>query len=473
MGTDLAEELRESDIISKKSAAIGAYIGYFVLQPLGFVTSYWLVEPNASGGTISPGIYYTEVLRSLSLETLLPGILFTIMGAAIGLLYARAILQPHMLVENKTVMLNESLDRFRAIAETCTDAGIGILILQDTKEMGGALRFANSYCAALTGYHEDELFDMSFYDLILQEEAQKVEEFCSLEKVQVIPGQFETEFVKKDGTRIPVALSTGATTHEYRPARVVFCMDITRQKRTEESMRRSFEELKSLDDLKSNIIANVSHELRTPLTIALSSLELAMTGDIGENRVDFMKKAYDALIRQNFIIGNLLEAANLDNEIRSMTFKTVDVSLLIENLKWEMESLTAETGQVVEVDIVENLHVVEADYKAIQMVLRNILSNAIKFTEPGGRITMGAKKAGDMVEVWVEDTGIGIPEDQVGKVFDRFYQVDSTMERRYGGTGLGLALVREIIEAHRGEIGVESQVGKGSRFFFTLPHAKD
>jgi two-component system sensor histidine kinase VicK len=105
-------------------------------------------------------------------------------------------------------------------------------------------------------------------------------------------------------------------------------------------------------------------------------------------------------------------------------------------------------------------------------VLRNLISNAIKFNKEGGEIIIEARERGNMVEVCVSDTGIGIPEDRLDKIFERFYQVDSSPSRRYGGTGLGLAIVKETVEAHGGRITVESKLGKGSRFCFTLPAAR-
>ena len=111
---------------------------------------------------------------------------------------------------------------------------------------------------------------------------------------------------------------------------------------------------------------------------------------------------------------------------------------------------------------------VNVDEMRIKEVITNLLSNAIKFTEKGS-ITIEAKREGDCVLVKVTDTGIGIPKDKIKNLFKKFYQVDSSLSRRYGGTGLGLSITKQIVEAHGGKIGVESEVGKGSTFWFTIP----
>jgi signal transduction histidine kinase len=126
-----------------------------------------------------------------------------------------------------------------------------------------------------------------------------------------------------------------------------------------------------------------------------------------------------------------------------------------------------------EVRIEKNLPFVKANQKQVEHILRNLINNSIKFNKKGGKISIDAKKKGKFVEVAIKDTGIGIPKDKLPRVFDRFYQIDSSTVRVYGGTGLGLSVVKELIEVHGGEIGVESSPGKGSRFRFTLPIAKD
>jgi two-component system sensor histidine kinase ResE len=154
-----------------------------------------------------------------------------------------------------------------------------------------------------------------------------------------------------------------------------------------------------------------------------------------------------------------LEAVNVDEVIKSVVdeFKPM---LIKDNLRMKIE-------------VEKDLPPAKADYKELRHVLRNLVSNAIKFNREGGEIGIEARKMGDMIEVCVSDTGIGIPEDKLNKIFERFYQIDSSPTRRYGGTGMGLAIVKEVVEAHGGKVTVESELGKGSRFCFTLPAWRD
>jgi signal transduction histidine kinase len=137
------------------------------------------------------------------------------------------------------------------------------------------------------------------------------------------------------------------------------------------------------------------------------------------------------------------------------------------------EAAATKADIVLKAEIPETLPPVWADRSYLEQVFDNILGNAIKFSPNGGKITVCIKEEGEYLRVAVSDTGIGIPSDQLERIFERFYQVDGSPTRRFGGTGLGLALVKKTIEAHGGEVWAESQEGQGSTFFFTLPILRD
>jgi|Deesub1362A_J573_1020465.scaffolds.fasta_scaffold05338_4 PAS domain S-box-containing protein len=240
-------------------------------------------------------------------------------------------------------------------------------------------------------------------------------------------------------------------------------------RRAYEELRRAYQELKSLDELKGNIIANVSHELRTPLTIARGAIELARQEKDPEERNRLLKMAEDALTRQNFIVENLIEAAKIRKGERRLKLEPVDVAELIKQVSDEFKPMLVKAKLTMEISLAEDLPKVRADREQLKLVVRNLLNNAIKFNREGGRINIRAEKEHGMIKVCVSDTGIGIPEDRLDKIFERFYQVDSSPTRRYGGAGMGLAIVKEVVEAHGGRVTVESELGKGSTFCFTLP----
>lgn len=235
-----------------------------------------------------------------------------------------------------------------------------------------------------------------------------------------------------------------------------------------EETKKAYEELKTLEELKSNIIANVSHELRTPITIAKSAVQLAKVEENVEMRKKLLQMVAEALSRQNFIVGNLIEAARSK---RTLKLEEVDMVEVVVQICSEFKSMALEGNITMSTNVEDGLPRVKADCKQLEHVLRNLISNALKFNKKGGEILIEARRRGSTVEVSVTDTGIGIPKEAQEKIFQRFYQVDSSLTRHYGGTGMGLSIAKEIVEAHGGKIAVESELGKGSRFYFTLPIA--
>ena len=240
-----------------------------------------------------------------------------------------------------------------------------------------------------------------------------------------------------------------------------------------EETKRAYDELKTLDELKSNIIANVSHELRTPITIAKGALELVREEKKYEKRDELLSMALEAIRRQNFIIGNLIEAARLGKVIGETKHSRVDLAEVITHVSNEFVPIAAKNRIDIKVEIEKELPIVLGSRNQLMHVIRNLLHNAVKFNKIGGEVTVKASKKGKHVKVCVIDTGIGIPADKLENIFDRFYQVDSSSTRRYGGTGMGLAIVKEIIESHRGRVSVESELGTGSKFCFIVRIAEN
>ncbi len=236
-----------------------------------------------------------------------------------------------------------------------------------------------------------------------------------------------------------------------------------------DELHRAYEELKSLDELKSNIIANVSHELRTPITIAKGAIELVLEEKDWNAVEKYLNMARNALIRLNFIVGDLIDAARFQKGEIKLAMHEFDVRTIIHDVVAEFKPMFVKEGLKVKVELPESPLMVYADPTMVRHVIRNLVSNAIKFNREGGEVLIEGWKRGEMVEICVSDTGIGIPEDKLDKIFDRFYQVDSSPTRRYGGTGMGLAIVKEVVEAHGGRVSVNSKLGEGSRFCFTLP----
>ena len=236
------------------------------------------------------------------------------------------------------------------------------------------------------------------------------------------------------------------------------------------------DELKELDRLKSDLLANVSHELRTPLTAIKGYTDYILDrklGPITEKQDKGLVVVQRNLDRLSRSINALLDFSRMDVGRISLNLQPFPLEGLIEQIQTSLGSELEKKGLVLDVSVEAGLPPVIADREKLGAVLENLVINAIKFTPPRGRIMVSAARVPEATrpaaELRVADTGIGIPPDQLGKIFSRFHQVDGSSTRRFGGVGLGLAIVKSILEAHGTSIRVESQVGHGTAFRFTLP----
>ena len=230
-------------------------------------------------------------------------------------------------------------------------------------------------------------------------------------------------------------------------------------------------EIRRLERVRRDFVANVSHELRTPLTTIQGFAETLLGGalDDPKSRGKFLKIIRDHAARLGRITDDLLKLSAIEGG--SMTFRVEPVSLpkLIEHCI-EAVSLKAKAhGLEITCDSPHALPLVRGDSLRLEEVLKNLLENAIQYTPAPGRIRVSTARDGDYAVLCVEDTGIGIPSTDQQRIFERFYRVDVARSREAGGTGLGLAIAKHIVEAHQGRLWVESELGKGSRFFVALP----
>ncbi|MCZ7355771.1 MAG: ATP-binding protein [Candidatus Methanoperedens sp.] len=233
---------------------------------------------------------------------------------------------------------------------------------------------------------------------------------------------------------------------------------------------RANEELKKLDSLKSDFISLVSHELKTPLSAIKTSAEFLESEDILD--IDVEKEMLNNIImnidRLTRLINDILDLSKIEAGKMEFRFEKVNVAEIVNVALENIKYLALKNNITISLDIPENISSVLADREKLIIVLNNLLGNALKFTHNGGRVLVSAKEEKDNVEIRVKDTGIGIDTDKLSKIFDKFYQADSTSRRKIGGSGLGLTISSGIIRAHASEIYVESEPGKGSTFYFRL-----
>jgi signal transduction histidine kinase/DNA-binding response OmpR family regulator len=236
------------------------------------------------------------------------------------------------------------------------------------------------------------------------------------------------------------------------------------------ALARALEQQQELDRLKNHFIQNVSHELRTPLALIQGYAELLNAGEMGELQ-PALQDAVSVIARRARMLGKMADdlVAILETEKREPKRESLDLANLMLKLLADFQVAAEQAGLSLTAQIADDLPPVSGDAQHLLRVMDNLLGNALKFTPVGGQISVRLWRDGPQAVLEVADTGIGIPPDQLERVFERFYQVDGSTTRRYGGTGLGLALVKEIVEAHGGQVSVSSQVGQGSTFTVRLP----
>lgn len=240
------------------------------------------------------------------------------------------------------------------------------------------------------------------------------------------------------------------------------------EERTKE-LQKAYGELKELDRMKDEFVQNVSHELKTPMGIILGSVNILMETDLDDENREILELSKRNIWRLNRLVSDLLDFSKIESGTRELNIESLDMNEVIEESVTEMHNLADTNNVTLKTTPQKDLPLIKGDKDAIKQIFTNLLSNAIKFNEKGGKVVISAEKEGDAVKVSVSDTGTGIPKDKIPKLFTRFYQIDGSTTRKYPGTGLGLAIVRRLVEMHGGKIWVESELGKGSKFTFTLP----
>jgi signal transduction histidine kinase len=239
-----------------------------------------------------------------------------------------------------------------------------------------------------------------------------------------------------------------------------------------EELARKNRELTHLDELKSDFMATMSHELRTPLTsiIGYSDMLLSgMTGELNEKQsafVDSILKGGEALLG---LINDILDLTKIESGRLELNRESVDLRAALLGVLPVVKPRAQDKHIRISTFLPTDLPLILADPAKFNQILLNLLTNGIKYTHENGSVSVEARTVDGMVEIWINDTGMGIAKEDQDKVFQRFTQIDSSASRSQGGTGLGLAIVRELVELHGGSIRLQSKLGKGSSFIFTMP----
>ncbi len=346
------------------------------------------------------------------------------------------------LKEMVTLLTNER-DKMAAILSTMGD---GILIVDNESQV----TMVNKTAEKMFGLSEDEVLGLSFIEAVRDHELDRILQQCLKTKaqqtglVEIKPGK---QFMGVIAT--PLADEAGS---------LVLLQDLT--------------ELRRLERVRRDFVSNVSHELRTPIASLKVLTETLQGGAIDDHSVakDFLSKINIETDRLAQMVNELGELSHIESGEVTLKVEPVDLGMAISEAAQRLKA-QADMGELsLKVEISPDLPEAQADEERVEQVLVNLIHNAIKFTPPGGSVNISAKADGDNTLVSVADTGVGIPTNDLPRIFERFYKTDKA--RGGGGTGLGLAIAKHIIEAHGGRIWVESIEGEGSTFSFTLPAVK-
>lgn len=238
-------------------------------------------------------------------------------------------------------------------------------------------------------------------------------------------------------------------------------------------LSRANEQLHKLDEVKSNFITVVAHQLRTPLSGIKWTLNLLLKGDLGtlsSEQQDFLLKAYESNDRMISLVNDLLSADRIESGKIRYQFASVSLLEVIDAAFFEISPIATAKGVAIQFDNrPAEFPLVRADAEQIRAVLQNLLENAIKYSRAGGAVRLALSTANGEASVSIKDDGIGIPKEQQKDIFDRFFRASNAVKVETEGTGLGLFIVKSIVERHGGRIWFESEEGKGVTFYFTLP----
>jgi two-component system phosphate regulon sensor histidine kinase PhoR len=231
--------------------------------------------------------------------------------------------------------------------------------------------------------------------------------------------------------------------------------------------------LKQLENTRQEFVANVSHELRTPLSLIKGYIETLLDGACNDPAIAtrFLQTIDKHVDRLSYLIEDLLTISRLESGQIVLNTQPVALRAAVNRVLDDLETRARAKSTRLSNQIPPELTAL-ADADRLQQVLYNLIENAVKYGRAGGHVVVGGHGAnGRKVQLWIQDDGPGIPPEAKARIFERFYRVDRARSRETGGTGLGLAIVKHIIQVHGGEVGVESEVGKGATFYFSLPKA--
>jgi PAS domain S-box-containing protein len=382
---------------------------------------------------------------------------------AVKLSDTRSILFARDITERKNAenAVLESERKFRTYIET---APYGIFIVNEKND---TFEEVNETACILTGFSEEELLKMNVYSRVAPESQYKgIQGYHELKSKGF--SSVELKILQKNGNGVwmridSVRLSNGRF--------IMFANDITERKNAEFSLIEAKMLAEENNRMKSEFLANMSHELRTPLTAIIGFSDVLsdeIFGELNDKQKRHVRHINNGGRHLLDLINDVLDLSKVEAGKMELNREVFSISEILEDIRESVSPMALKKN--IDLEITNNIKSQEifADKMKLKQIMLNLLSNAIKFTPANGKVSVTATKEGSEIKISVSDTGIGISEDMHESIFSPFTQVDSSNKREYGGTGLGLALVKQFVEMHSGNIWLESNEGEGSTFVFTI-----
>ncbi|AFV24460.1 sensory transduction histidine kinase [Methanolobus psychrophilus R15] len=358
--------------------------------------------------------------------------------------------------------LSKSERKYRSLIEQSNDA---IFV----NKLDGQIIEVNSRACRMMGYTQEQLKKMSVIDLMVPDERENGSQVLeTFKKRRYVQG--ETRYLTSKGDVLDVEISASVL-EGYKDIAQAVVRDITERKKAEEIMLLTKIEAESANRSKSEFLASMSHELRTPLNSIIGFSDMLSEGYAGS--LSDIQRKYSQYISTSgkyllTLINNILDIAKIENGKMELEPEHFTMDEVFEDAEKLAGHLARKKNIKLQIQKLENIEIV-ADKIKIKQIIYNLLSNAIKFTPDNGEVNLLAAVTHNKIKISVRDTGIGISEEDLDQLFMPFKQIDSQLSRQYNGSGLGLSIVKKLVELHDGDISVKSEVGKGSTFAFTIP----